>query len=275
MNPMNVIRELGRNYREHRYYGTNLTVYPSLKEALVRGSLAPSDLAANLRGAVIGKISRPNLAMVVAAPLLIEAQRALASGEGLSWHKMVQNLNPAVIGSAFVAGSTIDIAAAAAQSALAKLGPLGAVVGFIQRPALGYLATTFGMAVGQNLTQGKSLRSSMATSLRSFQPGRDIGQLIGGTVVGVLCQVLFPIAPPLDGILGGQLGGYLGAVLGQWLATKQPFKSASEALRRKLHRWADQIERRGSTPQPVASPSALARPSGSRVNILGVGGTTR
>ena len=102
--------------------------------------------------------------------------RALSSGKGLKPHDLLGSLNPLVVGSAYAAGATADIGSAALQSGLARLGPAGALAGYVIRPAANYLATISGMAVGKNLSAGKSFRSSLSGSVREFEPARDIGR---------------------------------------------------------------------------------------------------
>ncbi|MBI4863826.1 MAG: hypothetical protein HY815_26750 [Candidatus Riflebacteria bacterium] len=276
VSPAALARQAAANYRDHRFYGTDLKEYSTIREALLRGSLVPTDLKSNVRGAFVRNLHPASLAGAALTPLAIEAQRQLASGHGLDPARLATALDPAVIGTSVVSNAAGDVVGAAVQSGLASLGPAGAAAGFLLRPAFGYLGAIMGMAAGENLSRGRGLRSSVASALRSLDPGRDIGQMLGASIGSTLGQVLLPI-PVVGGIVGGLIGSTIGMLVGVGLSRVSPFEEISAGMVRGMGALADWIEgkKRPAPSGPPGAPGAPGAPAGqspagSGITVVGV-----
>ncbi|MBI4861209.1 MAG: hypothetical protein HY815_13270 [Candidatus Riflebacteria bacterium] len=274
MNPLPAIKNAGRtvagwpktvrtNWKEGRFYATDLTEHPTWQAALKR-SMMPVDMSANVKAAFLGKVHPVKLVGNLADPLGIELGRQIASGEGLDFGRLVKSLHPAVVAGTFAGGLAGDVAGAALQSLLAKAGPVGAAAGFFLRPTVAFGAQVFGFNVGQGVAKGMTFRSSLAQGLRDIRPGRDFGQLMGGTLGSLFGQVLIPI-PVVGGIIGGMIGGTLGALIGSKLGQVGLTGTLERSVMGLLGRWADAIEGK-SRPDPAARvpPERSVEPGGGR-----------
>ena len=265
-NPKYVFNEARTNWREGRFYSTDLKgpgpngTHPTWQAAL-KASLEPVDMHANVHAAVMNRIHPFKIFGNLIDPLGVEFQREIASGEGVSAAKLAQQLHPVMIASTMIAGSAGDIAGAVVQSTLARFGPLGAAAGFFARPMLGYAGTIFGMNVGDSMIHGGSFKQAVADSLRAIRPGRDGGQLVGGVIGGTLGQVLIPI-PVVGGIVGGLIGGTVGAMVGNSLAGMWPFNKVERGITGFLGRLADRIEGKGGEKEKAKAQVAPVAPSG-------------
>lgn len=273
LNPAHLYRTARTNYREGRFYATDLSEHSSWRGAL-RQSFRPTDLRQNVRAAFLSKIHPARLAGNLLDPLGIELTRQLASGEGLNFGKLASSLHPVVIATTLVGGGIGDIGGAAVQSILARFGPVGATMGFVARPLMAFAGQLFSMNVGQGLVQGKSVRGAIADSLRTIKPERDFGQMLGGVIGGTLGQVFIPI-PLVGGIIGGTVGGIVGGLLGNLLKDVPGFSHLFGGMTRLLNRWADSIEgkrREPAPPPPPVPPLAAAPPAAAAVSLLHVNG---
>lgn len=279
LNPAHLYRTARTNYREGRFYATDLSEHATWREAM-RQSFRPTDMRQNVKAAFLSKIHPARFVGNIFDPLGIELTRQLASGQGLDAWKLLTSMHPVVIATTMVGGGIGDVGGAAIQSVLARFGPVGATMGFIARPLLGFAGQLFSMNVGQGLVQGKSITAAMADSLRNIKPERDFGQLIGGVIGGTLGQVFIPI-PLVGGIIGGTIGGIVGGLLGNLLAGVPGFSHLNRAITRALNRWADRLDPRTRNRPPATPPATppaappATPPQGQAVSLLQVQGAAR
>jgi len=250
LNPGKMVQTVRQNYREGRFYATDLTTHPTIKAALTR-SMAPIDMGANVRATVWNHIHPLKIVASIADPIGLELVRQISSGEGLDFKKLLSALHPTIVGTTMVGAAAGDLAGAVIQSALAGLGPVGAGIGFFLKPALGFGGQVLGYNVGKGIVDGKGFKGAMASAIREIQPGRDVGQLLGGVIGMTLGQVLIPI-PIVGGMIGGTLLGVLGAVVGSFLGKHGITASLNNVIRGWLGRLADRLDGGVSDPTPPA-----------------------
>lgn len=249
VSPSRMIQQARTNYREGRFYATDLTEHATWQQAL-RRSVRPTDLSANVRSAFLKGVHPARIVGNLFDPLTIELQRQIVGGEGLSVSRLVRSLNPVVIGTTMAGSLAGDVAGAAVQSVFAGMGPIGAAAGFLARPLLGFSAQIFSYNVGKSVSEGKSFKQGVAQALRDIRPGRDFGQMIGGVLGGVAGQVLIPI-PVVGGIIGGMVGGMVGMVVGNLLENHGPTSRLMSWIKGGLSRLADRIEGKKLAPPPA------------------------
>ena len=257
LNPLTWKSTFVNGWRNGRFIATDLTIHSTWQAALAR-SFRPVDMGANVRAAVIGNTNPIKLAGKVFDPLGIELQRELVSGQGLDAHRLLRALDPRMIAATAVGGGVGDIAGSVLQSALARLGPVGAAAGFFLRPSMSFAGQIFGMNVGDSIVNGNmSVKGATAAALRQIKPGRDAGQLVGSVIGGTLGQVLIPI-PIVGSIVGGMLGGTIGSWVGTKLAHVWPFNKLENAATAWFHHLADKLD--GGEKKKDAQPAATVGP---------------
>lgn len=260
--PAHAVRTARDNWRAGRFFATDLSEHGSVRSAVKR-SIFPTDPAANMRAALKSRFHWTRLIGAVVAPVTIELQRQITSGEGFDPRRLVQAMDPIVVATTMAGGVAGEVGGAWVQSSLARLGPWGALAGFVARPLISFGASIMGYNIGRNVGAG-GFRGALAGALREIEPGRDLGQIAGYTVGAVLGQALIPI-PVLGAIIGGSLMGLVGGSLGTWLTKSGPLAGASRAIKRGLGWLADLIEGKGKkapaaqAPAPAA-PVAAAQP---------------
>lgn len=252
VDPRAPVRTARDNWREGRFFATDNSVHPSPRAAIKR-SMFPTDVRANVKAALTQRFHWTRLIGAVISPVSIEAQRQLTSGEGFNMKRLVQAIDPKVMATTMAGGVIGEVGGAMAQSALAKLGPAGAIAGFVARPLISFGASIMGYNIGRNAGAG-SFRSAIAGGLREIEPGRDLGQIAGYTLGAVLGQALIPI-PVLGGIIGGTIFGLIGGSVGNWLSKSGPLAGVSNWIKGGLGALADWIEGK-KQPAPVAAAAA-------------------
>ena len=104
-----------------------------------------------------------------------------------------------MIAGATVGGLAGGVIGALAQSGLARLGPVGATLGLLARPMLGFLGLIMGMEFGKGLFSGNmSLKESLDNMISSFDPWRDLGQASGASLGGIIGVALSGLLRPDD-----------------------------------------------------------------------------
>jgi hypothetical protein len=276
-NPANAVRTARDNWKAGRFYATDLTEHSTVRGAVKR-SIFPTDPKANIRAALKARFHWTRLIGAAVAPLTIEAQRQLTSGNGFNWQRIKEAVDLRVMATTFAGGVAGEAGGAWVQSSLARLGPWGAIGGFVARPLISFGASIMGYNIGRNL-DGGGLRGAFAGALREIDPGRDFGQIAGYTVGAVLGQALIPI-PVLGAIIGGSLMGLIGGSIGSWLTKSGPLARISGAIKRGLGWLADKIQGKREPVAQAVEPAAPAAPAAPReapvaatgeMSLLGVG----
>lgn len=241
--------------------------------AAVRNSAAPTDLHANVGAAVKNTLDPLNPGRYVASVLIFEAQKQLASGEGLDLGKLVRNISVPSMALGYVGAQTGDIAGAALQTIMSNtLGLAGGLVGGLAvRPILWFVGNQMGQSLGRGLQSGDASPSkAFAGTLTAFNPVEDASQMIGDAVFSVIGQALIPI-PLVGAMVGGAVGGTLGLLLGKAFVASKAGQSFDQALRNKLGNLANSISpgsagqpqktAAGNPAAPVSSAPAVAVPA--------------
>ncbi|MBI3891822.1 MAG: hypothetical protein HY303_09875 [Candidatus Wallbacteria bacterium] len=252
----------GRQYLSIDYHA-----FPTFGAAL-KNSLAPTDFRANTGAVLKNSLDPLNPARYVAAVILVQAQRQLASGQGLDLGKIVGSLSPGGLALGYVGGQAGELMGAGVQSILANVaGPVGGLAGFAMRPILWYLGSSMGQDVGSGLQHGEFAPSKgMARALLDFNPVRDSSQMIGDGLGAVVGQALIPI-PLVGGMVGGAIGGTIGLLAGKAFVGTESGRRVDEAVRRKLHNLARSFDpaAREAAPCPAApgpgAPTSMPPPT--------------
>lgn len=200
---------------ERVYLSTNLQPHRHLATA-ISDSITPARVGKNTRGALRGSLHPAGLAVDVAFPIAYEATREVVQEGRISPSKLRKSFNPTGYAGALIGGVTGDVAGAAVQSVLASsLGPAGVVAGFVARPVMEWAGASVGSTYARRAEKGQySLTDAALETVRSVEPGRDLGAVVGGSVGTVVGQALIPIP-----IVGGMIGNVGGTMVGAWLGS--------------------------------------------------------
>ncbi len=225
-----------------KYLSIDYREFPTFGAA-IKNSLAPTDIKANVGAALRNTVDPLNPARYVAAVLVYEAQRQLASGQGLDVGKLVSGLSVPSIALGYVGAQAGDIAGAALTSIMANtMGMAGGIAGgFVLRPILWFLGNQVGQTIGGDLKNGDvSVSRGFGKALVAFNPVEDSSQMIGDAVFSVLGQALIPI-PLVGAMVGGMVGGTIGLLAGKAFVGTEAGQAVDRAIRGKLGNLANSM----------------------------------
>ncbi len=236
--------------------------FPTFKQA-VKNSISPTHFRANT-GAVIRNTLDPlNPARYVTSVIFIEAQRQLASGNGLDLGAIISKLSPAGIAAGYVGAQGGELIGAGLQSILAKsLGPIGGFAGFAMRPILWYIGSSMGQEIGRDAMAGElDLGKAASSTLRAFSPTKDSSQMIGDALGSVVGQALIPI-PLVGAMVGGGIGGTLGLLIGSGFLKSKVGLTMDELMRDRFNDAAGLIDGVSGNDESSRGSDGLQRGSG-------------
>jgi len=256
LNPLKAVDTVKTNYRDHRFYATDYTEHSSIRGAINR-SIRPVDIRTNVKAAFRGNLHPLSLLGNLVAPMGMEIQKQVYEDGKIDPIKLVKRLEPGALIGGTAGGLVGDMAGAAVQSTLSRVGgPFGPVLGFVARPLVSYAGFLVGSNFGRTCAEGKpSLKNAFADSIRSTDPMRDAGALIGGSVGSVIGQALIPI-PVVGGIIGSLAGGVVGSMIGNFLGHHGPTGDLNEAAQRWMKEKADQMDSRTNGADAAAAAEA-------------------
>jgi hypothetical protein len=226
------------------YLSIDYTSHPTFRAA-VRNSFAPVDYRANVGASLRNSVEVLNPARYVGAVVLVEMQRQLASGQGLSLSRVLGKLDPAGLVGGYLGSNLGEILGATAQTAMARaMGPIGGTVGFTLRPILWLFGSTVGNEIGKSLAHSRSgnpFGQGVAVALREYNPIQDSLQMIGDNVGGVIAQALIPV--PFVGLVAGSaIGGMTGLLASKLVLATGVGRAIDDRLRGIMRAKADRID---------------------------------
>lgn len=240
------------------YLSLDYLQHPTFGQA-VKGSIAPTNLRANVRAVARNTLDPLNPARYIGAVFIIEAQRQIANGQPLDVGAIIGEMSPGGLAMGYMGAQGGDMLGATIQSMAARgAGPIGGLFGFALRPVLWYLGSTMGQSLGKGAEEGEiSPSKAMASALREFNPTRDTFQMVGDAVFSVIGQALIPI-PLVGAMVGGAVGGVIGLGVGKAVLQTESGRIAHEKLKEGLARLANVFEPRAGPVSTIAVQGTLA-----------------
>ena len=229
------------------YLSVDYQTHSSFGSAVYR-SFSPTNLRANVGAVGRNTIDPLNPFRYITSVLVLEAQKQIASGEGLDPKKLFEKLDLKALALGYLGAQGGEMLGAAIQSVLAKsIGPVGGVIGFAVRPVLWYLGSNIGQAAGKALGHGGDpLREGVEVALTEYNPVQDTLQMVGDNVGGVIGQALIPI-PVVGGMVGGIFGGVTGLLMSKLVTGSEAGQKIDQKFRSRFRDFADLVNNKKSS----------------------------